>query len=300
MQLPAITRHEVWNFAKDFVMINLGMAIYDVGWAAFLLPYTIPSGGMSGAAAVLQYATGFPMQVTIMLVNLVLLAASWWQLGAKFTLKTAYAVASLVVYLQVGQDIMTGADGELLQILGPDDTFMACLLGSVLNGLGIGIVLSAGACTGGWDIVAAVVNKYRNVTMGRVLLYLDLVVITSTFFIFGRDYRMVVYGLVTLLVYTYILDMVVNSTRQDVQITIYSKHYRKIGEAIRQKTGHTNTIMTAEGGYSREQMRVQVVIVHKREVVTVLRLIRDMDPEAFVTQHRVEGVYGKGFNIIKG
>ncbi len=296
-----VTGHEVWSVVKDFVIINLGMAIYDIGWAAFLLPYTIPSGGMAGAAAILQYATGFPMQTTIMIVNMILLVVAWWQLGAKFALKTAYAVFSLVIYLQVGQDIMTDpSTGNLIQILGEGETSMACVLGSVLNGVGIGVVLTAGACTGGWDIVAAVVNKHRNVSMGRVMLYLDLVVISSTFFIFGGDWRMVVYGLVTLLLYTNIMDMVVNSSKQDVQITIYSKKHAEIAEAIRKKTGHTNTLLLGESGYHHDELKVEVVIVHKREVVPVLRLIRDIDPRAFVTQHRVEGVYGEGFNVIKG
>lgn len=298
MTVPRVTRHDVTDFLKDMVMINVGMAIYDVGWAAFLLPYQITTGGMAGAAALLEYATAFPMQTTILLVNAILMLIAWWQLGTKFTLKTAIAVFALVGYLSLGRSIMTQDNGQLYQILGPGQESMACVLGAVLNGIGIGIIFTSGGCTGGWDIVAAVVNKHRNVSLGRVMMFMDFFVISSGYFVFN-DLKVVVLGFVTLILYTSTLDMVVNSSKQDIQITIYSKHHQAICEAIREVTGHTTTLLWGEGGYSHMELKVEVVIVHKREVVKVLRLIRDIDPEAFVTQHRVEGVYGKGFNPIK-
>ena len=297
MTLPRVTRHDVTDFLKDMVMINVGMAIYDVGWAAFLLPYQITTGGMAGAAALLEYATNFPMQTTILLVNSILMLIAWWQLGTKFTLKTAIVVFALVGYLSLGRSIMTQDNGQLYQILGEGQESMACVLGAVLNGIGIGIIFTSGGCTGGWDIVAAVVNKHRNISLGRVMMFMDFFVISSCYFVF--DLKAVVLGFVTLILYTSTLDMVVNSSKQDIQITIYTKHHQAICEAIREVTGHTTTLLWGEGGYSHMELKVEVVIVHKREVVKVLRLIRDIDPEAFVTQHRVEGVYGKGFNPIK-
>ena len=158
MTVPRVTRHDVTDFLKDLVMINVGMAIYDVGWAAFLLPYQITTGGMAGAAAVLEYATSFPMQTTILLVNAILMLIAWWQLGTKFTLKTAIAVFALVGYLSLGRSLMTNDSGQLYQVLGPGQESMACVLGAVLNGIGIGIIFTSGGCTGGWDSVAAVIN----------------------------------------------------------------------------------------------------------------------------------------------
>ncbi len=299
MKVAGVSHHDIWDFIKDMLIINIGIAIYDLGWAVFLLPYKITTGGMAGAAAVLEYATSFPMQTTILLLNAILLVIAWWQLGTKFAIKTAIAVFALVFYLEAGRMIMTNDAGEVMQILGPGQESMACVLGAVINGLGIGLIFTSGGSAGGWDIVAAVVNKHRNISLGRVMLFMDFFVITSCYFIF-QDWKMVVLGFVTLLLYTYTLDMVVNSSKQDVQITLYSKKHAEIGEAIRIMTGHTNTLMLGEGGYTHKELKIVVIIVHKREVVKVLRLIRDMDPEAFVTQHRVEGVYGKGFNAIKG
>ncbi|MCF0199006.1 MAG: YitT family protein [Bacteroidaceae bacterium] len=298
--MKLFTNSKVWDFIKDLVMINLGMAIYDVGWAAFLLPYHITTGGMAGMAAILQYATNgsIPMQYTILLVNAVLLAIAWWQLGWKFALKTAYAVFALSFYLEIGQNLMTDANGHLLQLLGDNQDSMACILGAVLNGIGIGIVFLSGGSTGGWDIIAALVNKFHNISLGRVLLYLDFFVIASCWPLF-HDWRMVVFGYVTLAVYTFAIDMVVNSSRQDIQFTIYSFHHYEIAEKIREATGHTMTYLMGESGFQHREMRVLVTIVHKHEMVTVLRLIHTIDPEAFVTQHRVEGVYGLGFSHYK-
>lgn len=293
-----IKRNQVFDFIKDMVMINLGMAIYDVGWAAFLLPYHITTGGGAGLAAILQYATGFPMQYTLLIVNAVLLLLAWWQLGSKFTLKTLYAVISLTFYLEIGQQIVTQADGTLIKVLGDNQESMACILGAILNGLGIGLVFMSGGSTGGWDIIAALINKYKNVTIGRVLLYLDLFVIASCWPLF-HNWQMVVLGYVTLVVYTFTVDMMINSSQRSVQFTIYSKCENDIMEAIRKETGHTSTLLFGEGGYTHEGTKVLITVVYKREQVRVLRLIRDVDPEAFVTLHSVEGAYGKGFNMIK-
>lgn len=298
MSNQVLNKQKAWTFFKDFFSINLGMAVYSFGWAVFLLPYHITTGGMAGMAAILQYATGFPMQYTILAVNAILLMLAWWQLGPKFTLKTAYAVFALSFYLDLGQSMMTTETGELLKVLEEGQDSMACILGAVFNGVGIGIVFLAGGSTGGWDIVAALINKYRNISLGRVLLYLDFFVIASCWPLF-HEWRMVVFGYVTLVVYTFALDMLINSSRQDIQFTIYSNEYDKLCNEIRRQTGHTMTLLSGEGGYTRKDLKVIVVVVHKRESVTVLRLIHAIDPAAFVTQHRVEGAYGLGFNAIK-
>ena len=288
-----------WNFTRDFLAINIGMAVYSLGWAAFLLPYHITTGGMAGMAAILQYASGFPMQVTILIVNAVLLAIAWWQLGWKFTLKTGYAVLALSTFLQIGQDMMTSANGQLIQLMGADQDSMACVLGAIFNGIGIGIVFLSGGSTGGWDIVAALINKFHNVSLGRVLLCLDFFVIASCWPLF-HDWRMVVFGYVTLAVYTYALDMFVNSSRQDVQLIIMTRRHKAVSDKIIQNTCHSVTVLGGEGYYSHQEVKVLITIVHKRELVKVLRMIKDADDTAFISQSRCEGVYGNGFNSIKG
>ena len=288
----------IWEFVKDFLTINLGMGIYALGWAAFLLPYHITTGGMVGMFAILYYVTGFPISMAVLIANVLLLAVSYKPLGWQFVLKSAYAVLALSTFLSLGQQMMTGDDGQLIQLMGEGQDSMACVLGAILNGVGVGIVLLSGGSTGGWDIVATLVNKYRNISLGRVMLYLDLLVIASCLPIF-HDWRMVVFGYVTLAIYTYVVDLLINSTRQDTQFIIFTHCYREISERIIHETDHSVTCLNGEGYYSHQDIKVLITIVHKREQVKILRMIHEMDPTAFVSQSRVEGVYGNGFNAIR-
>lgn len=293
-----LKKGRVWEFLKDFFAINLGMATYALGWAAFLLPYHITTGGMTGMFAILYYLTKFPISAAVLISNAILLVIAFKPLGWKFVGKTAYAALALSFFLEMGQQIMTSPDGTLMQVLGPGQDSMACVLGAILNGLGIGIVFLSGGSTGGWDIIAALVNKYKNISFGRALLILDFVVIASCWPIF-HDVRMVVFGYVTLVVYTYALDMLINSTRQDIQFIIFTNKPNEISQRIITETCHSVTLMNGEGFYSHQDIKVLITIVHKRESVNILRMIKETDPAAFVSQSRAEGVYGNGFNAIK-
>lgn len=296
--MPKVNYRRIWEFTLDFLAINLGMAIYALGWAAFLLPYHITTGGMTGMFAILYYLTKFPISAAVLIANSILLIIALKPLGWKFVGKTAYATIALSSFLELGQQMMTDESGHLMQILGEGQDSMACVLGAILNGLGIGIVFLTGGSTGGWDIIAALVNKYRNISFGRALLILDFVVIASCWPIF-HDVRMVVFGYVTLVVYTYALDMLINSARQDIQFIIFTNKPNEICQRIISETCHSVTSMNGEGYYSHQDIKVLITIVHKRESVKILRLIQETDPAAFVSQSRAEGVYGNGFNIIK-
>ena len=296
--MPKVNYRRIWEFTLDFLAINLGMAIYALGWAAFLLPYHITTGGMTGMFAILYYLTKFPISAAVLIANSILLIIALKPLGWKFVGKTAYATIALSSFLELGQQMMTDESGHLMQILGEGQDSMACVLGAILNGLGIGIVFLTGGSTGGWDIIAALVNKYRNISFGRALLILDFVVIASCWPIF-HDVRMVVFGYVTLVVYTYALDMLINSARQDIQFIIFTNKPDEICQRIISETCHSVTLMNGEGYYSHQDIKVLITIVHKRESVKILRLIQETDPAAFVSQSRAEGVYGNGFNVIK-
>ena len=293
-----LKKGRVWEFLKDFFFINLGMAIYALGWAAFLLPYHITTGGMTGMFAILYYLTRFPISAAVLISNAILLIIAFKPLGWKFVGKSAYAAIALSSFLEMGQQMMTDDAGNLVQILGDGQDSMACVLGAILNGLGIGIVFLTGGSTGGWDIIAALVNKYRNISFGRALLILDFLVIASCWPIF-HDVRMVVFGYVTLVVYTYALDMLINSARQDIQFIIFTNKPNEISQRIISETSHSVTSMNGEGFYSHQEIKVLITIVHKRESVTILRLIQETDPRAFVSQSRAEGVYGNGFKAIR-
>lgn len=293
-----IKSHTLMTEIKDFLAINVGLISYAIGWAAFLLPYKMTTGGLTGMCAIFYYLTDIPIQLTFCIVNVILLVLAVRELGYRFVLKTTYAIFMLSFFLDVAQNMMKDDKGNFLQILGPGQDSMACILGAILCGFGIGMVFVSNGSTGGTDIIAAVVNKHRNISLGRVLLYIDLVTISSCYFFFN-DWRMVVFGYVALVVMNYTLDMVVNSSRQDVQFIIFSKKYKELGDRIINETCHSVTIWDSEGYYSHSSIKVMITIVHKNEAIQILRMIHEVDPDAFVSQSRAEGVYGNGFNKIK-
>lgn len=296
--LQSIKASSLWQLLRDTIFITLGLAIYSLGWAAFMLPYHITTGGMTGMFAIVYYLTKFPISAAVLIANGVLLLVAFRPLGWKFVCKTAYAAVCLSFFLEAGRQLMTGEDGQLMQVLGPGQDSMACVLGAILNGIGVGTCFVAGGSTGGWDIIAALVGKRWNVSLGRVLLYLDFIVIGLCWPLF-HDVRMVVFGYVSLAIYTYVVDLLVNSTRQDVQFIIFTRRHKEICDRIVSETVHSATVLDGEGYYTHDDVKVVFVIAHKRESVTFLRMIREIDPAAFVSQSRAEGVYGNGFNVIK-
>ena len=169
---------------------------------------------------------------------------------------------------------------------------------TALKDSGIGIAFSANGSSGGTDIIAAIINKYRDVSLGRVVMACDMIIITSSYFVL-QDWEKVVYGYVTLYVCSFVLDQIVNSAHQSVQFFIISKHYKEIGEHINKDMHRGVTVLDGTGLYTGNGVKMMFVLAKKRESTAIFRLIKDIDPDAFVSQSTVIGVYGKGFDHIK-
>jgi uncharacterized membrane-anchored protein YitT (DUF2179 family) len=276
---------------KEYITIVVGLALYALGWTGFLLPHEITTGGVTGIGALLFYAKGIPVAVTYLSINLVLLFLSVKIIGWKFSLRTIFGVGTLTIFLTVAQQLIT-------KPILVDEPFMACVLGGVFAGVGIGIVFTANGSTGGTDIIAMIVNKYRNITLGRVILYSDLAIIASSFLIF-HSLEKVVFGVTTLVVMTYCLDLVVNGVRQSVQFFIFTHKPDEIAQRINIEVHRGVTMMDATGYYSKEPIKVLMVMAKKNESVKVFRIVKQADPNAFVSQSSVIGVYGQGFDILK-
>ena len=174
---------------------------------------------------------------------------------------------------------------------------MACVLGATLCGIGIGIAFTSNGSTGGTDIIAAIINKYRDVTLGRVIMFCDLIIISSSYLVL-QDWEKVLYGFVTLFVCSFMLDQVVNGSRQSVQFFIISKKYQEIAKEI--NALHRGvTLIDAKGFYTGQEQPMMFVLAKRRQSTTIFRIINDIDPDAFVSQSAVIGVYGNGFDHIK-
>ncbi len=291
LSISSLSRQVLLRETRDYLMIALGMILYGIGWTVFLLPNDITTGGVPGIASIVFWATGFPVQYTYFLINAVLLMLALKILGFKFSIKTIFAVFTLTFFLSLIQELTAGM--HLLQ----DQPFMACVLGASFCGSGIGIVFSSNGSTGGTDIIAAIINKYRDITLGRVMMICDMIIITSSYFVL-KDWEKVVYGFVTLYVCSFVLDQIVNSARQSVQFFIISKKYQEIGKEI--NALHRGvTVIDATGLYTGQEQKMMFVLAKKRQSTTIFRIINDIDPTAFVSQSAVIGVYGEGFDHFK-
>ena len=289
---------------KDYVNITLGLMLYTFGFTVFLLPYEIVTGGIAGIGAVVFYATKFPVQYTFFIINAVLIVAALKILGLKFLLKTIYATFALTFLLEVAQDIVIQHDGTFYKLMGEGNDFMSLVIGCTLTGTSLAVVFLNNGSTGGTDIIAAAVNKYRNISLGRVILLIDVCIIGSCLFIdtFGPvevRCQKVIFGFCTMFIECSMLDYVMSWRRQSVQFLIFSNKYQEIANAIAMTTEHSLTLLDGHGWYSGKPSKVICLLAKKSESVTIFRLIKSIDPDAFVSQSSVIGVYGEGFDKIK-
>lgn len=300
-----LTQQDLTREAKDYLYITLGLISYSFGWAAFLLPYQITTGGTTGICAIIYYASGFPIQWSYFLINVVLMSVAVWILGLRFIIKTTYAIFMLTFLLWLFQFLVNtyihvpdlSPDGRPM-ILGPGQDFMACIIGAAMCGIGLGIAFNYNGSTGGTDIIAAIVNKYKDVSLGRMIMLCDVFIISSCYFVF-HDWRRVIFGFVTLFIIGVVLDWVINSSRQSVQFLIFSKKYDEIADCIIQKANRGVTVLDGTGWYSKQETKVLVILAKKRQSLDIFRLVKRIDPNAFISQSSVIGVYGEGFDKLK-
>lgn len=290
--LKSLTK-ESWRNFREYLFIAFGLFMYAAGWKAFLLPHEIVGGGVTGIGALVYYATGLPISVTYFSINAVLLLIAIKTIGLKFSLRTIYGVLIMTFFFTVIPQAVPGT------FVSKDDNFMACIIGGLLSGAGIGIVFLSNGSSGGTDIIAKVVNKYRNITLGRILLYCDVLIISSSYFLKTGSIERIVYGLTQLAVTTIAVDMVINGVRQSVQFFIFSRKYEQIATRINREVNRGVTILDGTGWYSKEPVKVITVIARKNESIKIFRIVKDEDPNAFISQSSAIGVYGEGFDVIK-
>lgn len=288
-----INRKAVMREARDYMMITVAMLSYCIGWSVFLLPNNITTGGVPGISSILEWSPmHIPAQLSYFVINAVLLVMALRILGWKFCVKTVYAVIVLTVSLSLTREHT--ASLHLLH----DQPFMAAVLGAVFCGTGVGLGLSSNGSTGGTDIVAAIVNKYRDISLGRIILICDLIIISSSYFVL-KDWERVIYGYVVLYISAFCVDQVVNSLRRSVQFFIISDKYKEIGSRINLDPHRGCTVIDAHGFYSGKEVKMLFVLAKQNESAKIFELINAIDPEAFVSQSAVIGVYGEGFDRFK-
>lgn len=300
-----LQKQQVWSEVKDYFFISLGLLIYTISFVLFLMPYQIVAGGATGMSAIIYYATGFHMQYTYIIINGLLLIMALFILGFKFMVKTIYAILLLAILITLMQAIVPKQPNGLpIQLLGPGQDFMSMIIGCVLTGVALSTVFLHNGSTGGSDIIAASVNKYHDISLGRVLIAIDFCIIGSCMFFpaFGtyleRAHK-VMFGLCVMTLENFSLDYIMNARRESVQFLIFSSKYQELAEAIGTETGHGVTILDGHGWYTGKDVKVLCILAKKFESTTIFRLIKFIDPRAFVSQSSVVGVYGEGFDEMK-
>jgi len=289
----------------DYIMIILGIIMYAFGFCAFILPHKIVMGGLSGVGTLVYFASNetISVAVTQYVLNLLLLAMSFRIVGKTFVIRTIFGASIVSLSIGIGESFFMSIGHPILT-----DMSLSAILGAIICGLGVGTVLIHNGSTGGTDIIATMVTKLSNVSIGRVMVVTDMLIVTSSLFLpfdgtFGQRLEvrvpLIVYGYVVTFVASYCADMIVVGNRQAVQFIIFSHQWDTIADAINNDAKRGVTILDGEGWYSKKPIKILMVWCRKIEAPGIMRLVKGIDDNAFITQGAVNGVFGKGFDMYK-
>ncbi len=292
METQKISRKLLLSELHDYAFIFIGILMCASGWVVFLLPNHIMTGGTPGISSILEWGMGIDVEYSYIAINGILLLIALKILGLRFCVKTIYAVALFSTFIPILRNLV--GDRQLLS----DQLFMATVVGACFWGCGVGISLAAHGSTGGSDVVAAIVNKYKDISLGHAILITDLLIITSSYLVL-RDWEQVIYGYVMLFISTFCVDQVVNMSRRSVQFFIITEKYNEIGEQINNNIHRGCTLIKGQGFYSGRDVSMLFVLARRSESGRIFALINEIDPKAFVSQSAVIGVYGEGFEGFK-
>lgn len=303
-----MTAKSILKLGKEYLLLTLGILIYVAGWTIFMIPNNLIGGGLTGVSSIIQYAVGIKMGYTYFVLNAILLVTAFVVIGANFGGKTIYAIILASVGLNVLQDLIPATIIETLSV--QNGKLMSTIMGGILSGVGIGMSMSQGGSTGGTDIIALIVNKYRNISPGRIILWIDAVIILSSLAVpsytaegelvpFAEKITTVVYGLILITVNGYVIDLYLSGSKQSVQLFIMSRKYEEIADAITKDIHRGVTVLPAVGWYTKKENHVLMVVTRKTDLNFLLKYIKTIDNDAFLSVSSVSGVYGNGFDAIK-
>lgn len=284
---------------QSYLGVTFGLFVYTFAWVAFLIPNKIVGGGATGMATVIAYMASLGegyISYIFFGINTILLILGVRVLGRAFGAKTIYGILLVFTLLYVLPKL------SFIQYIGQSfnesDNLLCAIIGGFVSGVGSAFTLMSGGSAGGTDIVAMVINKYRNITPGKVFLYSDLIIVSSSFFI-SWDFRTIIYGYVVMAVFSYSVDLFLSGSKQSVQLLIFSRYYDVITQRLTTEASRGVTLVDSQGGYSREEGKLIIVVVRKYDMSSVYHIVKEVDPNAFITVASVMGVYGKGFDEYK-
>lgn len=298
----------VLGVVRDYSVISVGIALYVLAWAVFLLPNNLMGGGVSGICAMIQYATGINMGLSNIVINSVLIITALFVVGRGFSIRTVYAIVlSSIGFAYVPEMIPSSFITEFVTENGK---LLCTIIGGAMTGLGIGLTFTHGGSTGGTDIVAMMISKYRSYTPGRLLLAMDFVIISASLLVpsygadgiavpFATKFAVAIYAFVLVAVNGYTVDLYLTGSKQSVQVYVFSKKYKELSDAIAFDLDRGVTLLHAMGWFQKQESEVIMVVARKTDLNLILRKVKEVDPNAFISVTTAMGVYGLGFDTIK-
>lgn len=287
---------------KEYLIITLGLLCYTAGWSIFIIPNEMVGGGVSGIGALIYYATGFPVSYSYFIINFVLLLIALNVLGKGFGFKTVFAIFMASLFFKILPDIIPQSFIDEIAI--SNGKLMSAIIGGAISGVGITLTFSQGGSTGGTDIIALMITKYRNVSPGKIILYLDIIIIASSLLLpndlnMGAKFANVVYGYMVTVLCASTLDLLLSGMKQSIQMFIFSKNYAAIADRISNELRRGVTVLDGQGWFSKQNGKVLLVIAKKTDMNFLYKIVKEEDKDAFMSEGSVRGVYGQGFDQIK-
>ncbi|MBR0111288.1 MAG: YitT family protein [Bacteroidales bacterium] len=291
-----IILYRVW----EYLAMTAGCLLFCLAWECFIIPNNFTSGGLTGLCTIIQYATdgAVPVAYSYGIINVFLLVVALIVFGARFGIKTLYCIALTTLLFEVLPqfDFLHSVEGNFLYI---PEKLVLPVVGGLMEGVGLAIIFIYGGSTGGSDIIAFVVNKYWPVSIGRMYIYMDMVIIAALLLLPGKVFADVIYGFIMMIVSATTLDAVMLGRQSTVQLLIFSDKYQEIADYINKRMDRGVTALQATGWFTKQDKQVLLVLLRKRELPEISKVIKSLDHKAFMSVTSAKGVYGEGFEEIK-
>ena len=287
---------EIW----EYLALTFACFVFAISWECFMIPNGMSAGGMMGLCTVIQYATGglIQAQYSYIAINVLLILIAVFAMGIGFGFKTIYCIAmsSLAMEIVSGMTVLHCIPGEFFFVR---ETLLIPIIAGVLEAVGIGLVIRYGGSTGGTDIIAIMINKYWPVSLSTAFFIMDFVVVALLLFLPGKVFADACYGLVEIVTFMMIIDMVVGGKKSSYQLVVFSDKYAQIADYIANVLERGVTVLYAQGWYTKQDKNVLLILINQKEFPVLSKAIKDIDPKAFMSVSPTHNVYGEGFEEIK-
>ena len=291
---------KVLTIVKEYLILTIASFIFAAAWECFMIPNGMSAGGMMGLCTIIQYATAdlIPAQVSYIAINAVLMVVAVLAMGIGFGFKTIYCivVSTLAMGLISGIEVLHSVPGEFFYI---EERVLVPIFAGVLEALGIGLILRYGGSTGGSDIVALMVNKYWPVSLSTTFLIMDLFICSALLLLPGKTFSDMCYGLEMVVVFSFMVDTVVGGKKSSYQLFVFSDKYKEIADHIIYNMERGVTVLQAQGWYTKKAKEVLMILISQKELPSLNKVIREIDPRAFMSISTTNNVYGEGFEDMK-